>query len=315
MIIDIHAHYLPAEYLDRIDQQPEGHPTIFLRRRNRVSNGPADVEAQLALMDQAKIDLQVLSISNHFPYFTSEADAVEMARLANNLYAELVSEHPKRFAALACTPPPHLQASVNEMKRALDELGMVGVTAGTSVLGKSIADQAFDEFWLALERRKCVLFLHPVGGSAGSEMIEQSKLTWPIGAPLEDTVCLLQLMQAQIPQRFPNVKVVVPHLGGFAPFLMARLDELQDRFLPQSAALPSEQIKSFWYDTVNAHPSALACARDTVGAERLLLGTDYPFWVGKAFKFAVDYVRDAKLPANQVADILGRNAQKLLGWQ
>lgn len=313
MIIDVHAHYFRKEYLDHIDRYKGSHATTFIRRKNRISNGPAGVEAQLRLMDRAKIDRQVLSISNHFPYFANETDAVSMSRLANDLYAELVRQHPKRFAAFACTPLPHLQASLDEMRRGLDELGMLGVTAGTTVLGKSIADPAFDAFWGELNRRKSVLFLHPVGASAGSQMIEASKLTWPIGAPLEDTICLLQLMQGDITQRFPDVRVILPHLGGFAPFLMARLDELQDRFLSTSAPLPSVQAKSFWYDTVNAHPWALRCARETVSTERLLMGTDYPFWVDDAFVLAVDYVSQAELPAEDVSSILGGNAKKLLG--
>jgi predicted TIM-barrel fold metal-dependent hydrolase len=94
---------------------------------------------------------------------------------------------------------------------------------------------------------------------------------------------------------------------------MARLDELQDRFLSTSAPLPSVQAKSFWYDTVNAHPWALRCARETVGTERLLMGTDYPFWVDDAFVLAVDYVSQAELPAEDVSSILGGNAKKLLG--
>ena len=313
MIVDIHAHYFRNEYLDRIDGYKGSHATTFLRRRNRISNGPADVESQLRLMDRAGIDLQILSISNHFPYFQDKSDAVSMARLANDLFADLIREHPKRFAAFACTPLPHPQDSLDEIHRALDELGMVGITAGTTVLGKSIADPAFDPFWTELDRRKCVLFLHPTGASVGSQMIEASKLTWPIGAPLEDTVCLLQLMQAEISQRFPNVKVILPHLGGFAPFLMARLDELQDRFLSTSAPAPNVQAKSFWYDTVNAHPSALRCARETVGADRLLMGTDYPFWIGEAFALAVDYIRKSELSSPEVDAILGGTAKGLLG--
>jgi predicted TIM-barrel fold metal-dependent hydrolase len=313
VIIDVHAHHFRKEYLDRIDRYKGRQATAFIRGRNRLGNGPADLQAQLGLMDRAKIDLQVLSISNHFPYFADEGDAVSMARLANDLYTELVGEYPKRFAALACTPLPHIRPALDEMSRALDELGMIGVTAGTTVLGRSIADPAFDAFWAELNRRKSVLFLHPVGASAGSQMIEAGRLTWPIGAPLEDTVCMLQLMQAEVTQRFPDVRVILPHLGGFAPFLMARLDELQDRFLSTSAPRPSVQAKSFWYDTVNAHPWALRCTRETVGTGRLLMGTDYPFWVDEALVLAVDYVGRAELPATDVALILGGNAQALLG--
>jgi len=204
------------------------------------------------------------------------------------------------------------RASIDEMRRALDELGMVGVTAGTTVLGKSIADPAFDGFFSELNRRKAVLFIHPIGGSAGSPLIESTKLTWPIGAPLEDTICLLQFMQANIPSRFPDIKIILPHLGGFAPFLIARLDQLKGHFLPDSAAPPSVQAKYFWYDTVNANPSALRCTQEAVGTDRLLFGTDYPFWRDDAFKLCADYIAEAGLPKADVDRILDGNAQRLL---
>ena len=140
-----------------------------------------------------------------------------------------------------------------------------------------------------------------------------SKLVWPVGAPLEDTVCMLQFMQANFPLRFPDIKIILPHLGGFAPFLAARLDQLQDHFLPDSAMAPSLQAKYFWYDTVNGNPASLRCTRETLGADHLLFGTDYPFWRGDAFKLCVDYVGEAGLPASEVDHILGGNCQRLLG--
>jgi 6-methylsalicylate decarboxylase len=238
---------------------------------------------------------------------------VDAARLGNDIYARIVRKYPKRFAAFACTPLPHVRAAIEETRRALDELGMVGVTAGTMVLGKSIADSAFDGFFAELNRRKAVLFIHPIGGSLGSQLIESTNLVWPVGAPLEDTVCLLQFMQANFPSRFPDIKIILPHLGGFAPFLAARLDQLKDHFLPDSAMAPSVQAKYFWYDTVNGNPSALRCARETLGADHLLFATDYPFWRDEAFKLCVDYVSESGLPASEVDRILGGNAQRLLG--
>ncbi|HEV7928230.1 MAG TPA: amidohydrolase family protein, partial [Verrucomicrobiae bacterium] len=200
-----------------------------------------------------------------------------------------------------------------ETRRALDKLGMVGVTAGTVVLGKSIADPAFDEFFAELNRRKAVLFIHPIGGSLESPLIESTNLVWPVGAPLEDTVCLLQFMQANFPSRFPDIKIIIPHLGGFAPFLAARFDQLKDHFLPDSAMAPSVQAKYFWYDTVNGNPSALRCTKETLGADHLLFGTDYPFWRDDAFKLCVDYIGESGLPASEVENILGGNGQRLLG--
>ena len=199
MRIDVHAHYFPSEYLDRLDLYGGSHVTGLIRKMKLDSADFSGLAAHLRNMDRSKVDMQILSVSGQLPYFAKESDAVDAARLGNDIYARIVREYPKRFAAFACTPLPHVQASIAETRRALDELGMVGVTAGTVVLGKSIADPAFDGFFAELNRRKAVLFIHPIGGSLGSPMIESTKLVWPVGAPLEDTVCLLQFMQANFP--------------------------------------------------------------------------------------------------------------------
>jgi 6-methylsalicylate decarboxylase len=313
MRIDVHAHYFPAEYLDRMDAYGGSHVTGLIRKMKMDYPGFTGIEAHLQNMDRSSVDMQILSVSGQLPYFENETDAVDAARLGNDIYARIVREYPKRFAAFACTPLPHVQASIEETRRALDDLGMVGVTAGTFVLGKTIADPAFDLFFAELNRRKAVLFIHPTGGSLGSQLIETTKLAWPVGAPIEDTVCLLQFMQANFPARFPDIKIIIPHLGGFAPFLAARLDQLQDHFLPATATAPSVQLKYFWYDTVNANPSSLRCARETLGTDHLLMGTDYPFWRDDAFKLCVDYVSESGLPANEVENILGANIQPALG--
>jgi 6-methylsalicylate decarboxylase len=313
MRIDVHAHYFPVEYLDRLDRYGTNKATMHIRKTNNASSDVRDLEAHSRNMDLAKVDLQVLSVSSQLPYFANESEAVDAARFGNDMYARAVREFPKRFAAFACTPLPHVGASIKEIGRALDDLGMVGVTAGTLVLGTSIADPAFDEFFAELNRRKAVLFIHPTGGAIGSDLLEATKLTWPIGAPIEDTVCMLQFMQADIPSRFPDIKIILPHLGGFAPFLTARLDQLKDRFLAGSAALPSVQAKHFWYDTVNGNPWALRCTQEAVGSDQILLGSDYPFWRDEAYKLCVDYVSEAGLWAGDVDLILGGNAQKLFG--
>jgi predicted TIM-barrel fold metal-dependent hydrolase len=310
--IDIHAHYFPLEYLDRLDAYGESHVTGLIRRMKLGSADFSGLEDHFRNMDRSKVDMQVLSVSGQLPYFAKESDAVDAAMLGNDIYARIVREFPKRFAAFACAPLPHVQASIEETSRALDDLGMVGVTAGTVVLGKSIADPAFDGFFAELNRRKAVLFIHPTGGSLGSPLIESTNLVWPVGAPLEDAVCLLQFMQANFPSRFPDIKIILPHLGGFVPFLTARLDQLQDHFLPDSAMAPSAQAKYFWYDTVNGNPAALRCALETLGADHLLLGTDYPFWRDDAFKLCVDYISNAGLPASDVDRILSANAKTAL---
>jgi predicted TIM-barrel fold metal-dependent hydrolase len=311
--IDVHAHYFSEKYLDRLDGYGGTQSTLLIRKNKLVAEGSLDVGDLLRNMDMGRVDMQILSVSNQLPYFERESDAVDAAKLSNDIYAEVVTKYPRRFAAFACTPLPHMAASIEEIGRALDDLGMVGIAAGTTVCGRSIADSAFREFFAELNRRKAVLFLHPMGGNAGSPLIESAELTWPIGAPLEDTICMLQLMQAEIPARFPDVKIILPHLGGFAPFLAVRLDQLRARFLPDSAVPPSVQARSFWYDSVNSNPWALRCAWEAVGVDHILFGSDYPFWHDDAYVRSVDYVQEAGLTAKEVDGVLGVNAESLLG--
>ena len=139
-------------------------------------------------MAEAGIDMQVLSVPPQFPYLEKEQNAVEAARLANDLCADLAQQYPDRFRVFACFPLPHMDASLRELARGIDELGAVGAAVGTTVRGKSIADPAFDPLFAELDRRNGILFIHPTGVSACSSCISESGLTWPVGAPYEDTV-------------------------------------------------------------------------------------------------------------------------------
>ena len=120
------------------------------------------------MMDAAGVDVQVVSAVAAPPYFQDEAIAVEAARLGNDLCAEAVSQHRPRLLAFAVTPLPHVEASIEEARRALDELGMVGVAVASSVLGRSLADPTFEPFYAELDRRGATLLVHPAGDGAGS---------------------------------------------------------------------------------------------------------------------------------------------------
>lgn len=313
MRIDVHAHYFPTEYLDLLDRSGGSQVGTAIARGLLAGKEPGDLAARFRMMDEAGVDLQILSVSPQLPYFDDESHAVEAARFANDLYADLVRQYPSRFAAFACTPLPHIKASLDELKRALDQLGMVGATVATSVLGRTIADPRFEPFFAELHRRGSVLFIHPAGLGLGSPYVSPYDLTWPIGAPFEDATCVLHLLKAGITTRYPNVKIIASHLGGCLPFLMQRLDVQAPWFMPHAPAMPSVMARSLWYDTVNAHGPALRCACQTFGADRILLGTDSPYWQNELFQLAVTYVNKASLPPHEAEAILERNAQKLLG--
>ncbi len=309
--IDIHAHYFPSEYLDTLDRFGGSETGTAIAKTFHAGKEDGDLEARFRVLGEAGIDMQVLSVLPQAPYFESEQHSVEAARLANDLCTDLARQYPQRFKVFACCPLPHINASLKELSRGMDELGMAGAAVLTSVRGKPIADPAFNPLFAELNRRGAALFVHPAGIGACSSCITGSGLTWPLGAPFEDTICALELMKAGVPGRYPNMKIILAHLGGTLPFLMRRVDHQASMFMPKGSEKPSVLARSFWYDTVNGHRAALSDACECFGADRVLMGTDYPYWQTE-MKLCVNYVREIGLPASDVAAILGGTAQKLL---
>ena len=310
--IDVHGHYFPNEYLDMLDRFGGGGTGTAIARNAPGSGSPQELQSRFQMMDRAGVKMQILSAAPQLPYFENRQNAITAARFINDAYADIVRRHPDRFVAYAATPLPHVDASIEEMGRALDTLGMVGVTMGTSVLEQSVADPAFDPFWAELNRRGTILFFHPHGLGACSPLITANNLTWPIGATIEDTVVVAHLIAKAIPSRYPRVRIIVPHLGGEISMLLQRLDNQTGMFLPAGSERPSVTARRFWYDTVShGYVPALRCACDALGAERILLGSDYPYEVGDVYQRCVDYIAEAGLSPEQVEAIRDRNAQAL----
>jgi 6-methylsalicylate decarboxylase len=260
------------------------------------------------------VDMQVLSAAPQMPYGPDPEQALAAARFVNDQYADLASSHRDRFRAFAATPMPHIDESINEMGRALDELGMAGVVMNTSIGGRALIDPAFEPVWAELDQRGAVLYLHPDGNSACSPLIKDFSLTWMVGAPVEDTISIMQLITRGIPSRFPNVKIINSHLGGALPMLLQRADNQYAWEYPDTRERPSAAARRMWYDTVgHGHIPALRCAVETFGADRLVLGTDFPYEAGDIFVRAVDYISASGIPADQIEAILERNAADLLG--
>ncbi|HEY4579935.1 MAG TPA: amidohydrolase family protein [Candidatus Acidoferrales bacterium] len=310
--IDVHGHYFPNEYLDMLDRFGGGGTGTAIARNAPGSGSPQELQSRFQMMDRAGVKMQILSAAPQLPYFENRQNAITAARFINDAYADIVRRHPDRFVAYAATPLPHVDASIEEMGRALDTLGMVGVTMGTSVLEQSVADPAFDPFWAELNRRGTILFFHPHGLGACSPLITANNLTWPIGATIEDTVVVAHLIAKAIPSRYPRVRIIVPHLGGEISMLLQRLDNQTGMFLPAGSERPSVTARRFWYDTVShGYVPALRCACDALGAGRILLGSDYPYEVGDVYQRCVDYIAEAGLSPEQVEAIRDRNAQAL----
>ncbi|HUY19686.1 MAG TPA: amidohydrolase family protein [Candidatus Binataceae bacterium] len=312
MRIDVHAHYYPNTMIKRAERL--GADLSAVRRISLASEEKADLEARLKMMDEAGVDMQALSVSSTQPYYEKENDAVDAARESNDLYAELVERHPKRFAAFAALPLPHVDAAMKELERALDQLKMVGVTIGTSVVSRSAAEEAFEPVYAEMNRRGCALFVHPAGLGVCSPLIRDFGLTWVCGAPFEDTMFALHIIRRQIPQRYPKIKIIVPHLGGAIPALFTRLDATKPMYAAPNAEPPTTTLKRLWYDTVAQNNTAgLKCAVATLGADRLVYGSDYPYQLHAEYLNSVKYVQESGLPKADIDKMLDQTAARLLG--
>lgn len=311
MRVDVHAHYWPIAYLDLLERFGRSTKAIgTLPTSDRTTH----LDARFAMMDAAGVDIQVLSAPPLAPYFERRDDAVSAARLINDAYADIVQRYPNRFRAFAAPPLPHIDDSLAEIRRCLDELGMLGVTAPTTILGAPLTDPRFAPLFAELDRRGSVLFLHPVGVGLGT-MDGGFGLDWIIGAPFEDTAVTLQLILSGFVTRYPNLRVIVPHLGGTLPFLLSRIDhQAADRADRHPQEAPSTLARRLWYDTV-AHGSvaALHCACATLGADRLVLGSDYPYQLKEWYTNSVSYIEGAQLATDETRAILDGTAAEMLG--
>ena len=311
MRIDVHAHYWTDAYLDMLVKL--GRSDTATQRGIGAGSG-SELDARLRLMDRAGVDIQVLSAAPRLPYSAENADgAVAAARYVNDEYAALVSLHRDRFRAFAATPMPPIDAAIAEMSRAIDELGMVGVTMNTSILDRAITDPEFEPVFAELDRRGAILYLHPVGNGACSPLVSEHHITWMVGAPFEDTIAAMQLITSGHLQRYPAVKIICSHLGGALPMIPLRADDHVAWETPDIPQLPSQAAHRLWYDTVShCHGPALRCAIDTFGFDRILLGTDFPYEDGDTFVRAVAYIDETADPSEAHA-ILEANAMALFG--
>jgi len=319
MIVDLHAHYAPKEYYDKLiaiggKSLPE--PLRQNTTRPVRTDSHDGLPERFERMADADVRLQVLSPAASPPYAEKQDDAVEATRILNDAYAELTAMHPDKLAAFVSLPLPHIDASLRELERASALPGMLGVTINCSVFDRSTAEEEFEPIYEELNRRGAVLFYHPVQNGICSPMINDYGYTVTVGASLEDMAIVLHLIARKIPARYPNIKYVVPHLGGMIPMHLARLDNqgAQNHDLPEPHSVTARRL---YYDTVShGSQAALLCAWKAFGADHLVAGSDYPVLMTfESYKRTFDYIRESDLPPEDIDKILNHNAQIVLGLE
>ena len=321
MICDVHAHYIPKNFSDFMGDRFPTRVGVPVKRgiaRHPVSDSPEDIKGRLELMDAAGVEKQVLS-PNHPPYLPDEAECVNAIRMLNDGYAELARRHPQRIASYVMLPLPHIDAALKEMERGLDQLGCVGVNMHIICLNRSVAETEFEPIYAEMNRRGVVLFVHPSNTGICSPFIVDYGWRSAVGTSLEDATFVLHMIAKQIPHRYPNIKFIVPHLGGPVPMLLNRLDKQgqSQNGHPNLAEAPSVTAKKFWYDTVcYGSKAAFTCAYEAFGADHLVTGSDYPVLQDyEEYKETFAYIERLGLPKADIEKILHHNAQDLFGFR
>jgi aminocarboxymuconate-semialdehyde decarboxylase len=294
---DLHTHYYPQAYFARIERSggdfsfgvsPTGQRIIRYRgaRFFGVTAPMTDVSRRLEDMDRVGIDTEVLSLSTPNVYFVEGAAQTEVARMVNDAYADLVAKHPGRFLAFASIPMDDPDAALRELERALDELRMQGVVLLSNIRGRALADPVYRPFFAEADRRRACVFVHPMIPVA-SEPFTEYVLGPIVGFPFDTTLAIARLCYAGVFKELPSIRWIVAHAGGAIPYLMERMDSGWRDFAESRANIdepPSSYLKRLYYDTVTFSQHNLRLLRDLVGADHMVMGSDYPHLLGSIDK-------------------------------
>jgi aminocarboxymuconate-semialdehyde decarboxylase len=239
-------------------------------------------EAKLADMDRLGIDRQVLSPAPPQYYYWTEPElGCATARLINDRIAETVAAHPDRFSGLATLPMQSPEHAVAELRRSVRELGLRGIEISSNVAGAELSEDRFAPIFAAAEEEGIVVFLHPLGFTHG-ERLSDHYLNNIIGNPLESAIAISHLIFGGVLDRHPGLRLCVAHGGGYLPGYSGRMDHAY-RHRPDCRGcqhLPSSYLARLYFDTVVFDPEQLAQMVRVFGADRIAMGSDYPFDMG-----------------------------------
>ena len=321
---DLHTHFYTQQYFDRIrelpsefsfDQSPTGQTIITFRGARFFGVTPAmtDVEQRIEDMDRVGIDVEVVSLSTPNVFFTDGKHQPEVARLINDAYAGMIAKHPTRFKGFASIPMDAPDAALMELHRAIDELQLNGVVLLSNIGGKPLTSPEYHPFFEEANRMGLCIFLHPMI-PLNSEPFREYVLGPIVGFPFDTTLAVARMCYSGVFEEFPNIRWIIGHLGGAVPYLMERMDNGFRDFAEcreNIDKLPSVYLKQLYYDTVSFSPYTLKMVRDMVGADHMVMGSDYPHLLGSIDR-AVTSIEGLQITEQEKEEIFSGNALSIL---
>jgi len=321
---DLHTHYYPPIYFEKIrelpsefafDKSPSGQTIITYRgaRFFGVTPPMTDVARRLEDMDRVGIDVEVVSLSTPNVFFADSKQQPEIARIVNDAYAELIARHPTRFKAFASIPMDNADAALREVHRAIDELKMNGVILLSNIGGKALTAPEYRAFFVEANRMKLCILLHPML-PANTDPFREYVLGPLVGFMFDTTLAVARMCFDGMLRELPDIRWIAAHLGGAVPYLIERLDNGWRDF-PECRAkideLPSTYLKRLYYDTVNFNTHMLMMVRDMIGANHMVMGSDYPHLLGSIDR-AVSSIESLDLADEEKQQIFAHTALTIL---
>jgi aminocarboxymuconate-semialdehyde decarboxylase len=327
-VVDLHCHYLNPTVGAKTAHHNLGQydPTeIFADALTRETNvkqmktrAPklTGVDERLQDMDRMGVDIQAICPAPYqFFYWAEAAYGAELAREVNEGIAKIAADRPDRFVGMGSVPLQDSQLAIRELNYCVKKLGMRGIEICTNVNGKNLTDPSLklDKFFARCEELGVVIFMHPLGYTQ-ADRLTHHYFNNVIGNPLDSTVAVSHLIFDGVMARYPKLKVVVAHGGGFIAHYWARMDHAW-RARPDCRTVikqpPSSYLEKFYFDTITFDPEMLKRLIDRFGADHVVLGTDYPYDMGEEDPLGL-IAQVKKLPRASRDLIQGGNAARLL---
>jgi aminocarboxymuconate-semialdehyde decarboxylase len=323
--IDTHAHYFPQTYIDLIAQHGKRCGTTvtvddkgvtfiqvgLLLRTGPITRTFIDLDERLKIMDQQGVGMHALSLTQPMVYWADDELGVQLCVAFNDALSAAHQAHPDRLIGFACLPMQNPTLAAKELERAAKLPGIKGVYFATAVRDRELSDRSFFPVYERCEALGLPIFLHPM--MINNERLKQFYLINLCGNPFDTAIAASHLIYGGVLDAFPKLEVSLPHAGGVLPILRGRLDRgFYTRAECKTISKPpSSYLKRFTYDTITYDEALLEDLVKLVGADRILVGSDYCFDI--AYEEPVRFLDGVKsLTGEQKQQILWNNAAKLL---
>lgn len=275
--------------------------------------GGFDIPRRLQDMDATGVDVHVLSATPQtYLYGLGDELSPIVAAIQNDQMAKHIAAHPTRFLGIATLPIGQPKKAADELRRAMTKLGLRGAMFASNMMGKNLDDPEFEPLWATAEELGAFMFVHP-NNVAGADRLKSYYLANLIGNPLDTTIAAACLYFGGVMDRYPKLKVMLAHGGGFTPYQAARWEHgwaVRPEPKKNIKAQPKNIAGRFLYDTILHSDKTLEMMISLVGADKVMLGSDYPYDMG--MMDCVSHVRGLKISDADKESILGGRAETLL---